>query len=45
MKRRLLWMACLLALVFLTGCGPKEGEAQDGYGEGRMGDTMHTEFF
>lgn len=46
MKRSgLLWVICLLAAVLLTGCGPKEGEAQDGYGEGRMGDTMHTEFF
>ncbi|SFP68442.1 protein of unknown function [Oscillibacter sp. PC13] len=35
----------LLALVLLTGCGQKEGYAKDGYGEGGMGDTMHTYFF
>ena len=38
-------VACLAVIMFLTGCGDKTGYAEDGYGEGRMGDTMHTYFF
>ena len=44
-------LAALLVLA-LAGCGSKDSEeaanevyAEDGYGEGRMGDTMHTYFF
>lgn len=45
--------ACSLALAFilvlaLAGCGDKTsgaGYAEDGYAEGRVGDTMHTYFF
>lgn len=44
-KTGLLIAAGLLCLGLLAGCGPKEGYAQDGYGEGFMGDTMHTYFF
>ena len=38
-------LAGLLCLALLTGCGEKEGYAQDGYAEGRLGDTLHTAFF
>lgn len=43
-------LACVLCLGMLAGCGENsgggtEGYAQDGYAEGRMGDTMHTCFF
>ena len=34
-----------LSLSLLTGCGDKTGYAEDGYAEGRLGDTMHTYFF
>ena len=34
-----------LSLSLLTGCGDKTGHAEDGYAEGRLGDTMHTYFF
>ncbi len=36
-----------LCLALLAGCGEKQetGYAQDGYAEGRLGDTMHTAFF
>ena len=38
-------VSCLAVMMLLTGCGDKTGYAEDGYGEGRMGDTMHTYFF
>ena len=46
-KVRTMMLAGVLCLAMLAGCGgdDKEGYAQDGYGEGRMGDTMHTCFF
>lgn len=37
-----------LCLALLAGCGRGQAEvgyAQDGYAEGRLGDTMHTAFF
>lgn len=45
MKRWNVIFAVVLSLALLAGCGDKEGHAEDGYGEGRMGDTMHTYFF
>ena len=36
---------CLAVMLLLTGCGDKTGYAEDGYGEGNLGDTMHTYFF
>ena len=39
-------IACMLVLALaLTGCGSKEGYAEDGYAEGRMGEVLHTYFF
>ncbi len=35
----------IFCLAMLAGCSSQEGQAQDGYGEGGMGDTMHTYFF
>ena len=42
---KMVCFAGVLCLALLTGCGEKEGYASDGYGEGRMGDPMHTYFF
>ena len=41
-------LSLLLTLALLAGCGGGDGNvgyAEDGYAEGRMGDTMHTYFF
>ena len=35
----------LLVLLIGTGCGQRAGYAKDGYGEGGLGDPMHTYFF
>ena len=43
MKKRALCLPALLAVLALTACSLPG--AQDGYHEGRMGDTMETYFF
>ena len=46
MKRmKIICTACALSLALLAGCGDRTGYAQNGQGEGGMGDTMHTYFF
>ena len=57
MKKRIsLVLTAILLLAVLAGCGqteaeettssqPEVGYAQDGYAEGRIGDTMHSYFF
>ena len=40
-----IFLLVTLSLSLLTGCGDKTGYAEDGYAEGRLGDTMHTYFF
>lgn len=45
MKKRISMLLAIVLALSLTACGDKTGYADEGYGEGRMGDTMHTEFF
>ncbi len=48
MKRMICQMLSLVLVLLLTACGGSKEDgvyAEDGYGEGRMGDVVHTEFF
>lgn len=45
-KLESLVLAAVLAAAVLTGCGKAADDPdEEGYAEGRLGDTMHTEFF
>lgn len=46
MRKRISMILAIVLALSLTACGDKTGYAdKDGYGEGRIGDAMHTEFF
>lgn len=45
MKKHISIILTIAMVLALSGCGDKVGYAKDGYAEGRMGDTMHTDFF